>query len=332
MSQKSWFIKYAPQTADELIFDNDKHEELVKKWLDQEYIDGNVLMFGSFGLGKTVTAEILIRQIIKAQNDVFIARDRSVKEIRERIQPFLTKKPVKSKQKIVYIEEMDKMHKDAFNLLKTGMMEKYQDNCAFIGCTNYIKKIEGAVQTRFNFKLPFNGSNTEGIIKRMQYILDNENAKYDQGDLVKFVYSNQQSGIRELINSLQNSFIANDGNINFENIQKTGSIEGNLIELIKNIINIVMSLDAKGKKLALDYPENSQISEDYRQLVSTLHNNIDINYDSIYDAVYNITRYIPLKTLCARYADQQEYKKFPHINLLGFLYEVIRCVSEVNRV
>src|SRR6056297_318594 len=100
MSQKSWFIKYAPQTVDDLIFDNDEHKSLIKRWLSQEYIDGNLLLFGSFGLGKTVTAEILMRQIIKAQNDLFIAKERSVKEIKERIQPFVTKKPVKSKQKI----------------------------------------------------------------------------------------------------------------------------------------------------------------------------------------------------------------------------------------
>lgn len=332
MSQKSWFIKYAPQNVEDLIFDNDDHKKLIKNWLSQEYIDGNVLLFGSFGLGKTVTAEILIKQIIKAQNDLLIAKERSVKEIRERIQPFVSKRPVKSKQKIVYIEEMDKMHKDAFNLLKTGLMEKYQDICCFIGCTNYIKKIEGAVQTRFNYKLPFNGSNIEGIIERMKYILNTEGAGYNEEELSKFVYANNQSGIRELINSLQNSFIANNGNINFQNIQKTGSIEGNIIELIKNIINIVISLDVKGKKMALDYPENSKISEDYKQLVTILHNNIDINYDSIYSNIYDITRYIPLKTLCARYADQQEFKKFPHINLLGFLYEAIKTISEVNRI
>ena len=33
MSQKSWFIKYAPQNVEDLIFDNDDHKKLIKNWL-----------------------------------------------------------------------------------------------------------------------------------------------------------------------------------------------------------------------------------------------------------------------------------------------------------
>lgn len=332
MSKTSWFIKYAPKSINDLIFDSNEHKTLVENWLENEFIDGNVLLFGGFGLGKTVTSEILINHIIKAQNDLYIAKDRSVKEIREQIIPFTTKKPVKSKQKIVYIEEIDKMHKDAFNLLKTNTMEKHQKNCSFIACTNYIKKVEGAVQSRFNYKISFNGNNIEGIIERMKYILDNEQAEYDYDQLVKFVNENYNSGIREIINLLQNSYISNNGSINFENIAKVGSIEGRIVELIKHIINVMINLDARGKKLAIDYPENSQINEEYKELVSILHNNIDINYNYIYDQIYHMTRYIPLKMLCARYIEQQEFKYFPHINLLGFLYEGLKCIAEVNRI
>jgi DNA polymerase III delta prime subunit len=332
MTNSAWYIKYAPQNVEGLIFDNNEHESLVKKWLENEYVDGNLLLYGSYGLGKTITAEILIRNIIKAQNDLFIAKDRSVKEIREQIIPFTAKRPVKSKQKIVYIEEIDKMHKDAFNLLKTNTMEKHQNTCSFIACTNYIKKVESAVQSRFNYKIPFTGTNKNGITERLTFILKEENAEFDEKKLSDFVEQNYKMGIRELINTLQNCFIANNKIINFDNIAQSSSIEGKIIESIKNIINIVLSCDVRGKKLALDYPEQSKIAEDYKSLVSILHNNIDINYNFIYSQIYELTRYIPLKMLCAKYAEQQEFKMFPHINLLGFLYEGIKCICEVNRI
>src|SRR6056297_1941200 len=210
MSETAWYIKYAPQNIEGLIFDNNEHESLVKKWLENEYIDGNLLLYGSYGLGKTVTSEILIKHIIKAQNDLYIAKDRSVKEIREQIIPFTSKRPVKSKQKIVYIEEIDKMHKDAFNLLKTNTMEKHQSTCSFVACTNYVKKVESAVQSRFNYKIPFTGTNKEGIIKRLAYILENEKAEFDSEKLSGFVEQNYKMGIRELINTLQNCYISNN--------------------------------------------------------------------------------------------------------------------------
>lgn len=331
-SESAWYIKHTPKDVMGLIFDSPKHETLVNKWLGEECIDGNLLLYGAYGLGKTVTAELLISKIIKAQNDLYISKDRSIKELREQIVPFIQKRPVKSKQKIVYIEELDKMSKDAFNLLKTNTMEKHQASCSFVACSNYIKKIEPAVVSRFNHKIPFTGTNQAGTVERLTYILETEEAQFDSEKLIEFVSQNYKSGVRELINMLQNSYISNNKIIDFDNISKSSSIEVKIIDGIKNIINIVISLDARGKKLALDYPEQSRIKEDYKQLTIILHNNIDINYDFIYTQIYELTRYIPLKMLCATYAEQNNFKMFPHINLLGFLYDAIKCISEVNRI
>jgi DNA polymerase III delta prime subunit len=324
-------MKHAPKSIDELIFDSREHQELINNFITNESINGNLLLHGSHGLGKTVTAEILINTIIKAQNDLFISKERSVKEIREQIIPFIQKKPIKSKQKIVYIEEMDKLHKDAFNILKTNTLEKYQHICSFIACTNYIKKIEPAVQSRFNYIISFTGNNIDGIINRLKYILNIEKVKYDENNLINFINTNYKIGIRNLINILQNNALSNNNEIDFDNMSTAGSIENNIIELIKSIIINVIKMDSKNKKLSLDYPENSVISNEYKELVILINNNTDINYYYIYEQLYNSFSYIPIKMVCGKYAEQQEFKYFPHLNLLGFYYEVVKCVCEINR-
>lgn len=330
ISQTSWFIKYAPKTIEELVFDSDEHKHLVQKWIEQDYIDGNVLLYGPFGLGKTITAEILVRSTIKAQNDVFFAVKRKVEEVRDDIVPFLKNAPKRSKKKIVYIEEMDKLHSAAFNELKTGIMEKYQNKNTFLACTNYIKKIEGGVLSRFNYKIPFTGKNVEGIIERLKYILDNENANYDLEELKKFVTKNIRVGIRELINQLQNSYISNNGIIDFQNISKESGIEENVTELILKMLTTIMNTDIKNKKLCSHYPDQSLIAQEYKTFVTLIHNNYDINFDVVYNRLMETITYIPAKKICAEYAEKQEYKKFPHLNLVSFFYEVSICLSEVN--
>lgn len=331
ISNKSWFIKYAPQTIDDLIFDNNEHKNLVSKWLEQGYIDGNVLFYGPYGLGKTVTAEILIRNLIHAQNDYFFASERSVDEIRNQITPYLKQQPKRSKKKIIYIEEMDKLHAGAFNLLKTGLMEKHQDRNSFIACTNYRGKIEGGVLSRFNYVIPFTGQNTDKIAERLEYILDNESAEYDKNELYEFVRNNLRAGIRELINQLQSSYISNNGKINFQDISKESGIEESVVKYILNIFSTVINLNAKEKRLCIEAPEQSMIADDFKTFVTLIHNNYDINYNVVYQRLYETLQYIPAKKLCAQYADGQEFKKFPGINLLAFYHDVLKCLVEVNR-
>ncbi|MFW6247062.1 MAG: AAA family ATPase [bacterium] len=332
VESKSWYIKYAPQNVEDLIFDSDEHKNLVTKWIEQDYIDGNVLFHGPYGLGKTVTAEILIRNLIKAENDYYFARERNVDEIRKVIAPYLNNAPKRSKKKIIYIEEMDKLHKDAYNLLKTGLMEKYQDKNSFIACTNYKKKIEGGVLSRFNYIIPFTGNNIDKIIERLKYILDSESAEYEENELIDFVKANSKVGIRELINQLQNSYISNRGKINFQTISKESGIEESIVSIILKIFSTIMNLNPKDRRICVEIPEQSIIAEDYKTLVTILHNNYDINYDVIYQRIYETLHYIPAKKICAQYSEGQEFKKFPHINLLGFYYDVCKCIAEVTRM
>ncbi len=216
----SWFEKFRPKEVDEVVFKNDADKKLVQTWIQNEQIDGNLLLSGAPGTGKTTLAEILIKHLIKNQADLCRMRTRSVTEIDEKVKPFVTKKPTSSKSKIVYIEEIDGISRQGQRQLKEDLLEKYQAWVSFICCTNYPKRIDPALYTRFTYKIEFNSDNIVGIKNRLLYILTTEQAKFDPEELDEFVKKNHQHGLRDLINSLQVSYISNNGEINFKDLEK----------------------------------------------------------------------------------------------------------------
>ncbi len=331
ITSKSWFMRYAPTTVNDLVFDSAEHQTLVNQWVSNEQLDGNVLFHGPAGLGKTVTSEILIMAIIKAQNDLHRMKSRLVKEIDTQIIPFVKKRPVKSKHKIVYIEEVDRISSAGQNQLKDGILEKYQQSVSFICCTNYIKNVESALLTRFTYKIPFSGTNLEGIIKRLHFILTTEQAQFDETELIKFVHGNYRIGIREMINQLQISYMSNQKIINFKTIQQGAGIEENIVLLVVNILNAIQNMPQKGKRDCYLVPLTSPITADYTQLVTLTHNNYDVNYNLVFDRlIATVSNYFPVLQIIVQYSEETKYKKHPHFQLLGCLSECIKCLTEIT--
>lgn len=328
----AWFMRYAPEKIDDIVFpiSDIDYKKIVQNWITNEFIDGNVLFIGPPGTGKTVTSHLLIKSIVKSQSDLFIMETRSVQEIDDRLKPWLRKAPIKSKQKIVYIEEMDKMSKQAMTELKNGLLEKYQSTTAFIGCTNHPNSIEKALRTRFNYQLDFNANNIEGIKNRVNFILTNEGAKFNPEELDEFIKNNYKKGIRDIINFLQKSFISNDGTIDFEEVNSSLNIEEDICQLILNMFKTSMSTGPNDKRLCYERPLDSIIADEWTKIVNILHNNYDINHIQILEHLYDMTNFIPIKMICARYIDSIEYKRYPHIHIISCISECLRCISEVT--
>lgn len=326
----AWFEKYRPKRIEDVVFNDVEHEKLVEKWVKDERVLGNILLSGSAGTGKTTLAEILIKTIIKAQNDLLRMKTRSVGEIDDVLKPWIKKRPVASNQKIIYIEEVDRISKQGQTQLKEDLLEKYQEHCIFICCTNYPRRIDNALLTRFTYKLEFNTTDINKVKNRLKFILDSEGAKYDENELLEFVEKNLQNGLRELINSLQKAFVVNNDKINFENII-TSNLDENIIKLINGMINQIMNidLDAYQKGLCINLPENSAISVEWSEFTKLLHNNININYDNIFDRLYCSTDYLPAKTIIGKYHENIETKMYPHIHLISCVYEVFKCIVEI---
>jgi len=230
--QISWFMKYKPKTIDDLIFENSDYKKLFNDWIVNNRIPGNVILYGKGGVGKSASANILIKSIIKNKLDFKEMESRTVSELDNEIIPFIQKEPKNSNHKIVLIEEIDKLSTQSIGTLKTKTLENNQINTIFIATTNKINNIDEALLQRFTFKIPFHGKNNEDIFTRLKFILVNENAQFDETNLKDYINQNINLGIRELINQLQNSFICNNRIINFTTIKNNSSLEERIITLV----------------------------------------------------------------------------------------------------
>lgn len=327
----SWFEKYRPKTINDMVFENTEIKKIANKWILDGYIDGNVILSGTAGTGKTTLIEILIQQTIKAGNDLFRMKTRSVNELDEKLRPFLNKKAVKSKKKIAYIEELDALSSQGIRELKEKYMEKFQQSCSFLCTTNFIKKIDNALLTRFTYKINFSSSNIVGIKDRLKTILDLEQCQYDEKKLLNFVEKNHKKGLRDLINSLQIESVSTEKNLTFESSETSLNLEGSVSALIFNILKIV--LDTKNNAEKRNYkimPVNTAIGKDYEQLVQILHNNYNINYNNIYDMLIEKNNYLPMQIILSKFSETLENKKYPHLHLISCLYELIECCIEIT--
>ena len=325
----SWFERYRPPDIDSMVFSNPQQKTLVKSWIDAESIPGNILLSGPAGTGKSTLALILIKKIIKNQADYLRIKTRSVSDVDEKIAPFVIKKPVSSKIKIVYIEEIDRTSRQFQGQLKEDLMEKYQEHVSFLCCTNHPRRIDPALRTRFTFQIEFKSDNLEDIVKRLDFILKQENAKYDSNELINFVNKHYKVGLRDLINALQVSFVSNSGIINFQNLEQNLNIEDNVVSYIHQMIErILTTQDINARKICLTTPFSSIIAKEYSAFTTLCHNNFDINYENIFEKLYETSRYLPLQVIIGRYSEEIDMKKYPHLHLISCFYEMIKCSVE----
>ena len=202
-----WTEKYRPTRLNEIIgqtnFVLDAEHWVVNKEMP------NVLLYGVAGVGKTAAAISLANGILEGnrKNNFFeinASDDRKLETVRNRIKEIASTKRIGDVPfKIILLDEMDGMTKDAQNALKR-IMERYSDNCRFIITCNDRHKIINPLMSRcanYNFKR----LNNKDMKYIMSEILSKENINtHSEEELDKFIIY-LQGDLRRGLNELQAS-------------------------------------------------------------------------------------------------------------------------------
>lgn len=328
LANKAWFEKYRPETFEEIIFPDENKEFLIKKFIDQGYVQGNIISYGPGGTGKTTVSKVLQNLFIKHKSDMFIL-GRSVESIDELSSWLLYEKTEFSKQKIVFCEEFDNLSSKALSVLKDGLLEKYQPKVSFIVTTNNIHKLDPALVQRFNIKLNFSTVNTNKLKYRLENILIKENISYQEDELLKFVDFTKNLGIRDIINNLQIASLYGKLNVNLIGSSSSGNIDDNLVNILVYLINYPTNLTLVDTQ-KLRQPENTPIKDYYEWITQMLINDPAINFDYVYAGLLKAEIILPLKNIIIDHYQTIDSKKFKYLHLLATLANIFEYWIKVK--
>jgi DNA polymerase III delta prime subunit len=223
---KIWSEKYRPQKIQDLVLcDND--ERIIENFIKNDEIP-NLLFYGNAGTGKTTTGKILISAL--DAEDLFLnCAEVGIDDVRSTISNFSKTKSFNGKKKIVFLDEIDSASPNAQRGLR-NTMEENAAYCRYILTSNYIHNVIVPLQSRcqtIQLSPPINL-----IVKRIKYILENENVSIDFENKTKLVLLIKKifPDIRKTINEVQKYCI--DGILQIPDVTKVDKFVDKIVDLL----------------------------------------------------------------------------------------------------
>ena len=199
-----WTEKYRPKKLGDVVGQYNFTID-AESWVEQGNMP-NVLLYGIAGVGKTAAGIALANDILKEDVDnnffeINASDDRRLETVRNQIKEIAsTRKIGDAPFKIILLDEMDGMTKDAQNALKR-IMERYSDNCRFIITCNDRFKIIHPLQSRCaNYR--FERLQTRTMHKLLSDILEREEISHisdeDLEIFIESLHGDMRRGLTEL--------------------------------------------------------------------------------------------------------------------------------------
>ncbi len=211
-----WVEKYRPQTLDDVV--GQKHiVGSLKKYVDQGSMP-NLMFTGPAGVGKTTSALALVKAILGdywRQNflELNASDARGIDTVRTNIKNFCRLKPVGAPFRIIFLDEVDNMTKDAQHALRREM-EMYTKTASFILSCNYSSKIIDPIQSRCAI-FRFAPIKAEEIAERLKYIAEAEGCDYEE-EAINTIVLFGEGDMRKSVNMLQSA--ASTGSITEDHV------------------------------------------------------------------------------------------------------------------
>lgn len=206
LTDSIWVEKYRPQDFNDLIF-NSKYKILALLKTPMS-IPSFLFVSSSPGTGKTTCAKLIAKYLNCDSLFLNASDERGIDTIRGIITEFACAQSSNSNSKrMVFLDEMDGLTISASDCLKSPM-ESFSNNCFFILACNDVSKIIPAIQSRCMIFQDFDSPSKKDILKRLEYISEQEKLKMDIEILAQIV-DNLYPDIRSMINCLQSDTLIN---------------------------------------------------------------------------------------------------------------------------
>src|SRR5699024_9267436 len=252
MAYQALYRKWRPRTFDSVI-GQESITDTLKNAIKRGKVSHAFLFAGPRGTGKTSCAKIFAKALnctnlqdgepcnecancIAADQgsmpdimEIDAASNNGVDEIRE-IRDKVKYAPTEGKYKVYIIDEVHMLSMGAFNaLLKT--LEEPPEHVVFILATTELQKVPATIISRtqrYNFKR----ISKEDLEKRMKYILDQENIKYEDKALA-VIAQVADGGMRDALSILDQLLSYEKESVNYDDaLQITGFADRENIEKI----------------------------------------------------------------------------------------------------
>lgn len=275
MDYKVLYRKYRPDNFSSII-GQEYMLSILKNAIKMDKISHAYIFSGPRGTGKTSTAKVFAKAInclnpteegpcnecescrtFKENADIIeidAASNNGVDEIREIINN-IKLAPAYSKYKVYIIDEVHMLSTSAFNALLLTL-EEPPKHVVFILATTNIEAVPITILSRCQ-RFDFHKISIQDIIKRLEYVVTNENIKIDQEALEEIAYISD-GGMRDAL-SILDQLSSNTSTITINDvIEHFGSVSKKQINdlydlVLKNDVDNFDEAMKKFKNLAIDY-------------------------------------------------------------------------------
>eukprot|EP00928_Gymnodinium_smaydae_P055804 TRINITY_DN3927_c0_g1_i1.p1 TRINITY_DN3927_c0_g1~~TRINITY_DN3927_c0_g1_i1.p1 ORF type:complete len:317 (+),score=97.30 TRINITY_DN3927_c0_g1_i1:88-1038(+) len=205
-----WLEKYRPIKFEDVCGNVGAVEILKSHAVEGSF--PHLLLSGPPGCGKTTVVHCLAREHLGEHYEqgcieLNASDDRGIDVVREKIKGFAQQKVTlpEGKLKVIILDEADSMTSAAQQAMRRTM-ENYSKTTRFALACNISSKIIEPIQSRCAI-LRFGRITDEEMSKRLRYVLEKENAPYDQSGIDALIFS-AEGDMRNVLNGAQSTFNA----------------------------------------------------------------------------------------------------------------------------